>query len=455
MQTKIENILDWLNKPIHAAPLTMFRVLFGLLMAFNTVRFWYFGWIQNHFVDPSFHFTYFGFDWIKPLSEAWMYGLHVLAFLAAIGIMLGFFYRLSALLFFLLFTYFELIDLTYYLNHYYFISLVSGLIIFMPLHRYFSLDVRLGRVEETDQLPRWPLLLVQFQIATVYIFAGLAKMNYDWLFQGLPLRIWLPADSGLPIIGWMFKYPETAYLFSWIGMLFDTFIVFFLLNRFTRPAAYVVVVVFHTITGILFQIGVFPLVMSLLVLVFFSESWHQKVLQRLQNVVYSILPAKQSESGSKTIDLPRLKKAGLFLVATYMLFQLTFPWRFIAYPGSMYWTEEAYRFGWRVMLVEKAGTAQFFVRDGEDGREGEVYNREFLNPHQEKQMSFQPDMILQFAHFLEDHYKAQGMKDPIVRCEAWVTLNGRPGQLLFDPQLDLTEVRDSWAPKAWINPQQR
>ena len=216
--------------------------------------------------------------------------------------------------------------------------------------------------------------------------------------------------------------------------------------------AYAVLVVFHTITGILFQIGVFPLVMSLLVVVFFSEEWHKRVVARLQRVVNSLVKRRRKEPGSKRPDVPRLHKTGFALMATYVLFQLVFPWRFLAYPGSMYWTEEAYRFGWRVMLVEKAGTAQFFVRDGENGREGEVYNRDFLNPHQEKQMSFQPDMILQFAHFLETHFKQQGMKDPVVRCEAWVTLNGRPGQLLFDPQLDLTEIYDSWAPKTWIHP---
>ena len=101
--------------------------------------------------------------------------------------------------------------------------------------------------------------------------------------------------------------------------------------------------------------------------------------------------------------------------------------------------------------MEKAGTATFFVKDAKTGREGEVLNSEFLNPHQEKQMAMQPDMILQFAHFLKRHYENKGLADPAVRAEVYVTLNARPSRLLIDPTLDLTKIRDDWSPKTWIS----
>lgn len=102
------------------------------------------------------------------------------------------------------------------------------------------------------------------------------------------------------------------------------------------------------------------------------------------------------------------------------------------------------------MLMEKAGTATFFVKDARTGREGEVVNSDFLNPHQEKQMAMQPDMILQFAHFLKQYYTTQGLTDPSVRAEVYVTLNGRPSQLLIDPKVDLTKIRDGWSHKTCI-----
>ena len=65
-------------------------------------------------------------------------------------------------------------------------------------------------------------------------------------------------------------------------------------------------------------------------------------------------------------------------------------------------------------------------------------------------MAMQPDLILQYAHFLDAYYKNQGMRDPIVRAEVWVTLNARPARLLIDPAVDLSEINDSWAAKGWI-----
>src|SRR5690606_6652625 len=98
------------------------------------------GWIEEHFIDTHFTFKFFGFEWVQLLPPAGMYALHALMLLGAFGVFLGCFYRLSAILFFCTFTYVWLIDLTYYLNHYYFVSLTSFLLIFVPANRRLSLD---------------------------------------------------------------------------------------------------------------------------------------------------------------------------------------------------------------------------------------------------------------------------------------------------------------------------
>ena len=65
-------------------------------------------------------------------------------------------------------------------------------------------------------------------------------------------------------------------------------------------------------------------------------------------------------------------------------------------------------------------------------------------------MAIQPDMILQYAHFLKKHYERQGLQNPSVRAEVYVTLNARPSRLLFDPTIDLSKTEDSWKRKTWI-----
>jgi hypothetical protein len=104
------------------------------------------------------------------------------------------------------------------------------------------------------------------------------------------------------------------------------------------------------------------------------------------------------------------------------------------------------------MLVEKTGQVTFWVEDPARGRAFPVYPSDYLTYQQEKQMSFQPDMILAFAHYLAERLQAQGMGDVAIRAEAYVSLNGRPSRLLLDPTVDLTRVADGLAPKPWILP---
>lgn len=432
-------------------------------MLYSTLRYLAKGWVQEHLIAPKLHFTYFGFDWIKPLPLPFMYLVFILMLLACLGIILGFLYRFSTITFFLTFTYSELIDITYYLNHYYFISLVALLLIFVPANRAFSLDVWRKPQLKQYQVAAWTIGIFKLQIAIVYFYAGLAKINEDWLFNAMPLAIWLPAKSSLPLIGFIFKYKVTAYLFSWAGMLFDTFIVGLLLWRKTRWLAYAAVVTFHTLTGLLFQIGIFPLAMSCCVLIFFSEQFHQRLLNWLSTTLAFLTSGgnvfeTRKNSGkslsdthlkreSKTLNKRNVTTTLLFL---FFAFQLLFPWRYLLYQGNVFWTEEGYRFSWRVMLMEKAGTATFYVKDTKTGREGAVPNRKFLNDDQEKQMAMQPDLILQYAHFLRDYYATKGVHNPSVRAKIEVTMNARPSRLLIDPQVDLSKIEDGWRRKKWI-----
>ncbi|MEO7678402.1 MAG: HTTM domain-containing protein, partial [Verrucomicrobiota bacterium] len=84
-----------------------------------------------------------------------------------------FFYRICITLFFLGFTYVELLDQTAYLNHYYLVSLLSALMIFLPAHRAWSFDAWRKPALRLDFVPAWALNLLRFQIAVVYIFSGL------------------------------------------------------------------------------------------------------------------------------------------------------------------------------------------------------------------------------------------------------------------------------------------
>ncbi|MEL6178514.1 MAG: HTTM domain-containing protein, partial [Myxococcota bacterium] len=101
-----------LNAPTDAASLVLFRILFGSLMALAAIRFMAYGWIEQLYIEPVYHFTYVGFDWVQPWSVEGMYLHFIIIALSALGIAFGAWYRLSALVFVVSFTYIELLDKT-------------------------------------------------------------------------------------------------------------------------------------------------------------------------------------------------------------------------------------------------------------------------------------------------------------------------------------------------------
>jgi hypothetical protein len=149
---------------------------------------------------------------------------------------------------------------------------------------------------------------------------------------------------------------------------------------------------------------------------------------------------------------PFVRTFFIALLSLHFVIQVVLPFRFLLYPGKLFWTEQGYRFSWRVMLMEKAGKAFFYVRDAATGRSGEAMMNNDLTPNQEKMMATQPDMILQYAQHLEEKYKAQGMTDPEIRVEAYVTLNGSGSRLFIDKEVDLTKEKEGFAHKSWVLP---
>lgn len=293
----------------------------------------------------------------------------------------------------------------------------------------------------------WTLGSIRAMMAIVYVYAGLAKLNSDWLLEAMPLRLWLPANNDMPIIGGLFNHLWVAYFFSWFGAIYDLFIPFFLLNRTTRPYAYIAVVGFHLMTAALFPIGVFPFVMIVSALVFFDSEDIDKLLQKVK----SFWPfANASVSHSLYTFAPFQKKLLQPLFILFFAAQVLMPWRYLLNDGELFWTEEGYRFSWRVMLMEKMGYAQFVVKDSVTGEKIAVNNNDFLTRNQEKMMATQSDFILQYAHYLKEHYAQQGVKDPQVYATVYVAMNGRRSRLYVDTAADLAKESDGWKHKNWI-----
>jgi hypothetical protein len=92
---------------------------------------------------------------------------------------------------------------------------------FLPAGNYFSLDSYLSG-EEVEEVPVWTIDSIKIFICLVYFYAGIAKINSDWLIEAQPLSLWLKSKYDLPLIGQNFMQLKfTHYLASWFGMLYD------------------------------------------------------------------------------------------------------------------------------------------------------------------------------------------------------------------------------------------
>jgi len=451
MMTAIK-LKTYIYKPIHIAPLAFFRIAFGAVLFISSIRFIVHGWIKDFYITPRFHFPFYGFEWITALSPAGMYALYTCMALGAFMICVGLYYRIATVLFLCCFAYAEMIDKTYYLNHYYLVTVMVLLMSLVPANRYFSVDVLCNPSLKRTHVPAWTINTFKWQLAIIYIYAAISKMNTDWLINAMPLKIWLPANQFIPVIGKWLALPATAIIFSWCGMLFDLSVVFLLVNRRTRPFGYFFVIIFHLLTALLFQIGMFPYIMLAATTIFFSDSFHMRMLKAISSVIPSL---RKIDIQQNYVPSPMFRKPGFIFLLVYFVFQLLIPIRFLLYPGKLLWTEEGYRFSWRVMLMEKGGTTFFYVIEPATGRRIEINNRDFLTGYQERMMETQPDMMLQYAKILKAEYEKMGIQHAAVQAESYVTLNGTGSRLFIDSTVNLAEQKETlFGHKKWILPYQ-
>lgn len=445
MTATSSQVKAFLAAPLPSASLVFFRLGLSGLLLVMLMRFYFRGWLKAYYLEPTYHFSYLGFDWVQPWPGNGLYW-HLLFLIGCTLLMgLGFCYRWACWGFVLGFGYLELLDKTPYLNHHYALWLLVLLMALMPLDAAGSL--RQGGLRP---LPRWCLWSLRLQVGLIYTFAGIAKLNSDWLVAAEPLRRWLPALSDTPWIGSLFLIPILPWLMSWAGMCFDLTIAAWLLWPRSRGWAFAAVVVFHGLTALLFPIGVFPWMMVFLALLFFEPTWPQD----LGRLVSRRWQKKQLRSEPLTA-LPAYRLSWhLPVLGLFFLIQFCLPLRHWYYPGNVLWSEEGFRFSWYVMLIDKTGTVEFKVHDPDSGRFWIVNPNQELTAFQTRMLQTQPDMIHQYAQHLGQRWQAKGYADIAVYAEAYASLNGRPSQLLIDPQANLMAIPRSLKPQPFLRPLQ-
>jgi vitamin K-dependent gamma-carboxylase len=449
-QNHRRSIYERLFEPVDIAYLVFLRVSFGAMAAWLFLYYLVAGVPHYLFVQPEFSFDYRGFGWIDPLPGAGMHVLFAALLLCGVCIALGFMYRLSIWLFFVGWTYFFLIDPTYYLNHFYLVGLLAFLLGWMPANQAFSLDARLRPALRVDTTPRWTLWAIRAQIGIVYFYGGIAKLHPDWL-SGAVLRTAVDSWTNVePIVNVLGK-ENVVMSMTYGGLILDLAIVPGLLWRKTRWAFVIAAAIFHLINSQIFQIDIFPLMAFCLTLAFFHPDWPRAMLARL---FPSRTPSSQTQRASREggQSSPIAKRLLTAMLTAFFLLQAVIPLRQWIYEGDHNWTNEGYYFAWNVMSRVKQGRVVFMATDPKTETTWRIDPEEFLNARQTRKMAADPQLILQFAHFVGERLRQRGYPAIEVRAYSKVSMNGGPMQFFVDPGTDLMPIPRWQSVANWIAP---
>lgn len=430
----------WLFKNIDNSPLIIFRIIFGLLCFLESVGAIFTGWVKKTLVEPEFTFSFIGFEWLQPLPGNTMYFYYVIMGIFALFIMVGYKYRLSVLCFTFMWTATYLMQKSAYNNHYYLLVLLSSIMVFLPAHKYASMDVKLNPKLKRFSMPHWCRLVIVLQLFIVYTYASIAKLYPDWLDTSV-MEMLMRSKEHYMLIGNILQQKWLHYILAYGGILFDGLIIPLLLFKPTRKYAFMASIFFHLFNSFVFQIGIFPYLSLAFTLFFFEPEIIQKLFLK-----------KKPFYNSEAVIIPKLKTPLLALFFIYFLVQIGLPLRHHFIEDDVLWTEEGHRLSWRMMLRSKSSSTSYRIKNKDSGKSFIINLDDYLTPKQKRSASTKPDVIWQFAQHLKQKFQNNGQEIAVyVDCK--ISVNGKPFKTLINPEIDLANV--AWNPfkhNDWILP---
>lgn len=424
-----QKIKKLLFTPINPLTLGVFRIVFGFFALLESLYFYKVHLIEDYILQPKFLFNY-DFLPLSPFSEPILQLILGAMLVSTLLMMAGVFYRVATTSFFMGFTYFFLLDKSYYNNHLYLIALIALLLVVIPADN----SLTLFKKKKTKPTWSWHLRLLQFQMVVVYFFGGIAKLNSDWLFHLEPMSSYLKSS------GYSSEILTTFLVYG--GVAFDLTIGFLLLIKRTRILGLIGIVIFNISNHFIFNdINIFPFFMLFSVVLFFDvEKWK--------------LFAKYKIPSLEKIGSPKNYQLTLLLLSLYCVIQLTLPLRHFFIKGNVDWTGEAQRFSWRMKIQSrKIVECKFAIFDLEKKTIYPVEIDQHIHEIQKLQMIYYPRMILDFAHYLgEDARKRHQLKNTMVKAKINIQFNQRKSIDILSPDIDL--LKEEWSftgHNEWIN----
>ena len=143
----------------------------------------------------------------------------------------------------------------------------------------------------------------------------------------------------------------------------------------------------------------------------------------------------------------------LGLVIVYTSLQILIPLRHWLYKRDLQWTHEGIDFSWCMMADHHETDGSITIEDPQT-RDVYLHSPQTLLNRKQLVMVNNPYMLVQYIQFLKGYLKqTTDIKNPIIRADIQVSVNGRSFQHMYDPTSNLSEVTYSpFEDLKWVIP---
>ncbi|XP_075163676.1 gamma-glutamyl carboxylase [Haematobia irritans] len=483
-----DNFTRWLHRPVDAATLGIFRMLYGAAMLIDIAEERGGGDMDVRFGE-ALHCHFPLFHGMQAFSFPIMGCIYLCMWFGAIGIMLGYRFRCSCLAFIIPYWYIFLLDKPAWNNHSYLFGLVGTILIFTQANRYCSLDKLLNPTMPST-VPYWNYFLIKFQFFILYMYAGLKKLTSEWL-SGYAMSSLSKHWVLSPFRWFLSDHLVDLLIVHWFTAVFDFCIAFLMTCRKTRLLATPFMILFHLMNSRLFIIGMFPWVCLAQVPMFFNFDWPRKLctsnlilcykqitkkeicvdkklgnlekedekcrIEKLKEPEEIINPLQYCKGCQKQLNINQTKCSKIeclrsFVVLFYCCLQLFLPYSHFITKGYNNWTNGLYGYSWD-MMVHSYNTIMTTVKVVDNSNGKTLY----LNPYaftEYDRWTKHADMAQQYAHCIRRNIDLEHQRNrrqsPLdstnisIYFDVWCSMNGRFQQRMFDPRVDL--LKAEWSP---------
>ncbi|XP_075232992.1 gamma-glutamyl carboxylase [Lycorma delicatula] len=472
--TSLENFTSLLYKECDGSSLAAVRMMFGIVMLIDIVEERGFSNAEKLWGDPN-ECRFPMFNFLQPLPVQWMCLLYTIMCVGAIGISLGLYFRQCCLAVLIPYWYIFLLNKTAWNNHSYLYGLLLILITISNANNCWSLDKLIRKIKTESTVPLWNYTLIRFQIFALYFFAGLKKIDGDWL-HGYSMRTlskhWVFNPFKLILSG----DQVDLWIVHITGFLLDFTAGFLIFFDSTRFIAFFFLTMFHLMNSRLFHIGMFPYMCMVTMPIFCRMDWPKQLFSQVKyflliplNIFYVPVQYKNNEekrscekepeeksdmvSDEQKKSIGWKKKLTCVFVLFYVGLQCFLPYSHFVTKGYNNWTNGLYGYSWD-MMVHTWDRNRVNVKIVDMSK-----NKEYFLNHEvwvtSERWTTHADMVIQFAHCIKDNMKKQkpSLNNISINIDVWCSLNGRFQQRMFDPKVNLlTAPWSPFKPVDWLMP---